>query len=125
MVNRVNDEGLRVLDELACEAILDPSISLPETTSRGINAGMAVDKESSLHDEPAPVVRDRINTLRVLSSPQLLDLVRQKGTNLSGEELLLIHDIATERLSNGKDAFSEGSFDLSRETMLVALNRPA
>jgi hypothetical protein len=118
MASRVINEGFRVLDELACEAIPDGSILSAGMTGRGVNAGMVVDSESSL-------ANDRITTLHALSSVQLLALVRQTGSDLSGDELLLIHDIAAERLSKGSDAFNEGSFDLSRETMLVALNRSA
>jgi hypothetical protein len=125
MVNRDLNEGVRVLDELVCEAILDPSISLPGKTARGINAGMAVESETSIGIERASIVRDRHAALQALSSVQLLDLVRQTGSDLSGEELLLIHDIAAERLAKGRDAFNEGSYDLSRETMLAALNRSA
>jgi hypothetical protein len=125
MVNRDINEGVRVLDELVCEAILDPSISLPEKTARGVNTGMAVEMETSIGDDRVAIVPDRFGALQTLSSVQLLDLVRQTGSDLSGEELLLIHDIAAERLSKGKDAFNEGSFDLSRETMLAALNRSA
>jgi hypothetical protein len=125
MVNRDINEGVRVLDELVCEAILDPSISLPGMTARGVNTGMAVELETSIGDLSVAIVRDRLKALQALSSVQLLDLVRQTGSDLSGEELLLIHDIAAERLAKGRDAFNEGSYDLSRETMLAALNRSA
>lgn len=77
-------------------------------------------------DTSVPILpADRVAHLRALGTDELLALVRTEGTTLSGDELLLIHDIAAERATQGNGAASGDWRELGRATLLVALKRSA
>jgi hypothetical protein len=116
------NEGIRVLEEFACEAIPRSGPTAP-TSGRGTNPGMEVVTELVVRASQPPLTKERIEELRAMSSAQLLALLRSSGPGLSSQELLAIHDIAAERWTKRDDPVSEGAIELSREAMLVAINR--
>jgi hypothetical protein len=75
--------------------------------------------------DAVPVSDGRIAELRALSTPDLLDLVRTQGRDLATEELRVIHDVAIDRLAAKDRQGSDDADELSRDTMMLALNRLA
>ena len=116
------NEGIRVLEEFACEAIPHSAPAAP-SAGRGVNPGMEVVTELVVRASQPPLTKERIEELRAMSSAELLALLRSCGSGLSSQELLVIHDIAAERWTKKDGPGSEGAIELSREAMLVALNR--
>jgi hypothetical protein len=119
------NEGFRLLDDFTCEAVSEAGGSPPGDKRRGVNPGMHVVTELVSGASQPPVPAERIAELRKLSTRQLLALVHLHGPALRAHELLVIHDIAAERLGGDQDPFSEGAIELSREVMLAAVNRSA
>jgi hypothetical protein len=122
------NEGVRVLEDFVCKAIPCSGTVLPPSPGRGINKGMSVVAELSVRASQSSsqsLTNERLAEFRALSNGQLLEIVRSKNASLSSQELLAIHDIAVERLTKGSDAISDSSIELSREAMLVAINRTA
>jgi hypothetical protein len=122
MASSGQNEGFRVLEEFACEAIPAPDRALPSPAGRGVNTGMEVVTELVVRAS-GTLSKERIAALRAMSSAQLLALLRSSGSALSNQELLTIHDIAAERWTNGDALMSQAAVELSREAMLVATNR--
>jgi hypothetical protein len=114
-----------LLEEFVCEAIQAPEVPAAASPGRGANAGVQVVVEVVTRPTQPPLSEERAAELRALSNPQLLALVRSSGPTLSPEELRFIHDIAIRRLGQGGPPAAEGAEELSREAMLVTLNRIA
>ena len=120
-----HNEGFRVLEDFACEAIPASASAGLGSKGRGVNAGMDVVAELVIRATHLPLTEERIAELQAMSTAQLLELVRLGDLELSNQELLVIHDIAADRLTKANDPFSVGSRELSREAMLVAIRRSA
>jgi hypothetical protein len=119
------NEDFRLLDDFTCEAISAPGASQLDHMGRGKNPGMDVLTEVISRASQSLVTSERIAELRRLSSDELLILVKDCGSELDRQELLVIHDIAVERLDKGESPFFEVSRELSREVMHAAVSRSA
>jgi hypothetical protein len=119
------NEGFRLLEEVVCEATPGPEVPTVASPGRGINAGVQVVVEVVARPTQPPLGEERAAELRALSNAQLLALVRSSGPTLSPDELRFIHDLAIRRLGQGGPPATEGAEELSREAMLVTLNRMA
>ena len=122
MANSGRNEGFRMLEEFTCEAVSSPHAA---RLGRGVNPGMRVLTETVVTSDQPSMTTERVDQLRRMSTPELLDLVKHSGQELDSRELLAIHDIAAERLGENDVPFSEVAIELSRQTMLVAVNRSA
>jgi hypothetical protein len=125
MATQGYNENFRVLDEFICEAILEPSVPQPTPSGRGVNAGMHVVSESAARESQPPPSSERLANLRGLSTQELLALVHRNGSELRSQDLLVIHEIAAERLGEGERPLSKIAVELSREVMLAAVNKRA
>ena len=119
-----SNEGFRVLEDFACDAIQEPDEALANPTGRGANAGIAV-SEPAVCDCPFPLSTLRAAELRSLSNAELAALVRLSASTLSRGELWVIHEIALERSTQNDTGRSKDADELSRNAMLVTLNRSA
>ena len=119
------NEGVRVLDELVCEAVSTSGSAPPGYRERGADPGLESATESiSRPSQGPPVPAERVAELRRLSTTQLLALVRLHAPDLSSQELLVIHGIAAERLGDDRPP-PAGAVELSQEVMIAAVNRSA
>jgi hypothetical protein len=127
MATSGRNEGFHVLEDFTTEALPEAEADAVPTApkGRGVNPGMHVVTELVSWASQPPVSAERIAELRQLSTPQLLALVRGSGPTLTGQELLLIHDVAAERLAEDGTTSSDGAGELSREVMLTAVNKSA
>src|ERR1051325_9025096 len=122
MAGQGNNEGFRILDEFVCTAILGTTMPPSGSAGRGINDGISVTgKLDFASPYRRPVDQTRIAALRAMSNAELLALIRASGADMSGQELLTIHDIAAERLSTGSQAAE--AIEVSREAMRTAVKR--
>jgi hypothetical protein len=119
------NEGFRLLEDFTCEAISSARASQLDHKGQGINPGMRIVREVVSRASQPVVPIERIAELRRLSSSELLALIQRLGSEIDGQELLVIHDIAVERLGHGESPSFEDSLELSREVMLAAVNRSA
>jgi hypothetical protein len=123
MPNSGHNEGFRVLEEFACKAIPSSGLASPGSAGPGENTGMGMLTELVVRASDPSAPPERLAQLRAMSSLELLALVHSSGSRLSREELLAIHDIAAERCTKADDPLSQPAIELSRATMLVAINR--
>ena len=119
-----SNEGVRVLRDFVCDAIQEPEEGVTRPAGRGANAGIAV-SEPAVCDCPFPVSTPRAAELRSLNNAQLAALVRLSASTLSRGELWVIHEIALERSTQDEAGRSKDAEELSRNAMLVTLNRTA
>src|SRR5689334_10731978 len=103
------NEGIRVLDDFVSEAVPAPGGSQAVRGGRGTTPGMRVVPEGVSRPPQPPVSAARVAELRGLSTRQLLALVRRSAAALDDRELLVIHDIAAERLGEDNNPFLEGA----------------
>jgi hypothetical protein len=118
-----HNQGFRVLDEFVCDAIGRSDMDTTGVRGRGINPGMQVVAERTVGDTLSAVPENRLTELRKMSSAELLAIIRSTGPSLNNAELVAIHDIAAERLSNGPGPVASEELDLSRAAMLAAVER--
>lgn len=123
MPGRGRSEDYLMLDEFVCTATPAAGMVPPGPRGRGANPDMHVVAEVAPVGPPAPIPADRVADLRARSTDELLHLIRQSGPSLSGGELVVIHDIAAERMRAGTGPDAAGA--LSREAMLLAISRSA
>jgi hypothetical protein len=119
------NEGIRVLDDFTCDAI--PAAGLPRiaTPGKGVNSAMRVLAEFAVSNGRTPLTTERTAELRALSNDELLTLVRSNASELSAEDLRVIHDIAIERLTREDGPRATEAAIVAREAMVATLNRIA
>lgn len=122
--NTGTNEGIRVLEDFACNAIPGSEAGAADSPGQGTNAGIA-ESNSAGCDSPFRIGALRAAELRSLSNAELVDILTRSSSTLSPGELWVIHEIGVERLAEAKDAQSENADELSRNVMLVTLNRVA
>jgi hypothetical protein len=114
------NEGLRVLDDFVCTAVPEPGLPTGSPHAVGTNAGVHV-----LSQVPEGVERleakDLKSQLRSLSVSQLHAFLRTSGERLTREELLILHDIATEKLIQERGSDPTDAERLSRAVFETAL----
>jgi hypothetical protein len=91
------NEGIHVLEEFSCEAIPHSEAAKPNSAALGVNADVNVLAELLVPNSNHSITQERIAAFKAMSNAELLALVHSSGSSLSGDELLIIHDIATER----------------------------